>query len=66
MKEKVDHCGDAARHALSRSRLAADTKLRSEWLEIADAWENLSNAWTELWRNRADVAAQVPHAEAPS
>ena len=57
MKEKVDQCSDAARHALSRSRLSADTKLRSEWLELADAWENLSNAWTDLWRTHADVAA---------
>lgn len=35
--------------------MSADTKLRSEWLEIADAWENLSNGWTELWRKQSDV-----------
>ena len=54
VKEKVDQCTDAARHALSRSRLSADTKIRSEWLELADAWEDLSNAWTELWRTHAN------------
>ena len=66
MKKKVEQCSDAARHALSRSRLSADTKLRSEWLELADAWENLSNAWTELWRTHADVVAAPEIGQRPT